>query len=60
MMTASENPKKAIQQSMIHPCRSVHHRSFLWALCQELIRSTTSKTLRQERQETSRDRENGK
>jgi hypothetical protein len=38
MMTTSE---KVIQKSMTRPRRSVHHTSFLWALCQELVRSTT-------------------
>lgn len=33
--------KKATQKSMIRPSRSVHYRSFLWALCQKLVRSTT-------------------
>jgi hypothetical protein len=37
-MTTSE---KAIQKSMTLPRRSVHHTSFLWALCHELVRSTT-------------------
>jgi hypothetical protein len=40
MMTASE---KAIQKSMTRPRRSVHHTSFLWALCHELVRSTTQR-----------------
>ena len=38
MMTTSE---KATQKSMTGPRLSVHHRSFLWALCQEFVRSTT-------------------
>ena len=38
MMITSE---KATQKSMTRPRRSVHHASFLWALCQELVRSTT-------------------
>lgn len=38
MMIALE---KAIQKSMTIPLRSVHHRSFLWTLVQELLRSTT-------------------
>ena len=33
--------EKAIQKSMTRPRLSVHHTSFLWALCQELVRSTT-------------------
>ena len=37
MITTSE---KVIQKSITHPLRSVHHTSFLWALCQELVRST--------------------
>jgi hypothetical protein len=37
MMTTLE---KAIQKSMTRPSRSVHHVSFLWALCQELVLST--------------------
>ena len=37
MMITSE---KAIQKSMTVPRLSVHHTSFLWALCQELVRST--------------------
>jgi hypothetical protein len=36
MMTTSE---KAIQKSMTSPRLSVHHTSFLWALCQELVLS---------------------
>ena len=36
MMTTSE---KATQKSMTRPSRSVHHASFLWALCHELVRS---------------------
>ena len=40
MMTTSE---KATQKSMTHPRRSVHHTSFLWALCHELVRSTTQR-----------------
>ena len=38
MMTTSE---KAIQKSMTRLRLSVHHTSFLWALCQELVLSTT-------------------
>jgi hypothetical protein len=38
MITTSE---KATQKSITRPLRSVHHTSFLWALCQELVRSTT-------------------
>jgi len=40
MMTTSE---KATQKSMTSPRRSVHHTSFLWALCQELVLSTTQR-----------------
>ena len=39
-MTTSE---KVIQKSMTRPRRSVHHTSFLWALCHELVRSTTQR-----------------
>jgi hypothetical protein len=38
MMTTLEN---AIQKSITRPRRSVHHISFLWALCQEFVFSTT-------------------
>ncbi len=38
MMTTLEN---AIQKSITRPRRSVHHMSFLWALCQEFVLSTT-------------------
>jgi hypothetical protein len=37
-MTTSE---EANQKSMTRPRFSVHHTSFLWALCQELVLSTT-------------------
>jgi hypothetical protein len=40
-MTTSE---KAIQKSITRPRRSVHHTSFLWALCHELVRSTTQRS----------------
>ncbi len=33
--------EKATQKSMTRPSLSVHHTSFLWALLQELVRSTT-------------------
>jgi hypothetical protein len=33
--------EKAIQKSMTRPSLSVHHTSFLCALLQELVRSTT-------------------
>jgi hypothetical protein len=39
MITTSEN---ATQKSITLPTRSVHHTSFLWALCHELVRSTTT------------------
>ena len=38
MITTSE---KATQKSITFPTRSVHQTSFLWALCQELVLSTT-------------------
>ena len=38
MITTSEN---ATQKSITFPTRSVHHISFLWALCHEFVRSTT-------------------
>jgi hypothetical protein len=38
MMTTLEN---AIQKSITRPRRSVHQTSFLWALCQEFVLSTT-------------------
>jgi hypothetical protein len=38
MRTTLEN---AIQKSTTRPSLSVHHTSFLWALLQELVRSTT-------------------
>jgi hypothetical protein len=40
MMITSE---KATQKSMTRSRLSVHQRSFLWALCQELVRSTTQR-----------------
>jgi hypothetical protein len=40
MMIASEN---ATQKSITRPRLSVHHTSFLWALCQEFVRSTTQR-----------------
>ena len=40
-MTTLEN---AIQKSMTGASLSVHHTSFLWALCQELVRSTTQRS----------------
>jgi hypothetical protein len=33
--------EKASQKSMTEPTRSVHHTSFLWALLDEFVRSTT-------------------
>ena len=38
MMTTSE---KATQKSITLALLSVHHTSFLWALCHELVLSTT-------------------
>ena len=40
MMTTSEN---ATQKSITRPLLSVHHTSFLWALCHEFVRSTTQR-----------------
>ncbi len=40
MMIAFE---KETQKSMTLPRLSVHHTSFLWALFQELVRSTTQR-----------------
>ena len=40
MMTTSE---RATQKFTTRPRRSVHHTSFLWAFCQELVRSTTQR-----------------
>ena len=40
MMITSE---KATQKSITRPRLSVHHTSFLWALCQELVLSTTQR-----------------
>ena len=40
MITTSE---KATQKSTTLLRRSVHHKSFLWAFCQELVRSTTQR-----------------
>ena len=37
MITTSE---KATQKSITLPLLCVHHTSFLWALCQELVLST--------------------
>ena len=39
-LTRMTTLEKATQKSMTRPSRSVHQRSFLWALCQELVRST--------------------
>jgi hypothetical protein len=44
MITTSEN---ATQKSITFPTRSVHHTSFLWALCHELVRSTTHRFVAQ-------------
>ena len=40
MMIAFE---KAIQKSITRPFLSLHHISFLWAFCQEFVRSTTQR-----------------
>ena len=40
MMIAFE---KATQKSTTRPRLSVHHTSFLWALCHEFVRSTTQR-----------------
>ena len=39
-LTIMITSEKAIQKSMTGPRLSVHHTSFLWALCQEFVRST--------------------
>ena|SRR5918995_1689429 len=44
MITTSE---KATQKSITLPTRSVHHTSFLWALCQELVLSATQRSVSQ-------------
>src|SRR5829696_4699407 len=44
VMTTSE---KATQKSMTCPRLSVHHTSFLWALCHELVLSTTHRLVAQ-------------
>jgi hypothetical protein len=44
MITTSEN---ATQKSITLPTRSVHQISFLWALCHELVRSTTHRFVAQ-------------
>ena len=44
MMITSE---KATQKSITLPTRSVHHTSFLWALCHALVRSTTHRFVAQ-------------
>ena len=40
-LTTMTTLEKAIQKAMTSPRLSVHHTSFLWAFCQELVRSTT-------------------
>jgi hypothetical protein len=40
VMTTSE---KATHKSMTIPSLCEHYTSFLWALCQELVRSTTQR-----------------
>ena len=44
MITTSE---KATQKSITLPTLSVHHTSFLWALCHALVRSTTHRLVAQ-------------
>ena len=44
MITTSE---KATQKSITLPTLSVHHKSFLWALCHALVRSTTHRLVAQ-------------
>ena len=44
MITTSE---KATQKSITLPTRSVHQTSFLWALCQALVLSTTHRYVAQ-------------
>ncbi len=41
LRTTMTTLEKAIQKSMTRPRRSVHQTSFLWALFQEFVRSTT-------------------
>jgi len=43
LRTTTSTSEKAILKSMISPRRSVHHPSFLWASCHELVRSTTQR-----------------
>ena len=45
MMTTSENATR--EKSITLPTRSVHHTSFLWALCHELVLSTTHRIVAQ-------------
>jgi hypothetical protein len=40
LCTRVTTSEKAIQKSMALPRRSVHHTSFLWMLCHELVRCT--------------------
>jgi hypothetical protein len=44
MITTSE---KATQKSITLPTLSVHHESFLWALCHEPVLSTTHRYVAQ-------------
>jgi hypothetical protein len=44
MITTSE---KVTQKSITLPARSVHHTSFLWALCHALVLSTTHRYVAQ-------------
>ena len=39
--------EKATQKSITFPTLSVHHISFLWALCHELLRSRTHRNVAQ-------------
>src|SRR5215218_7035255 len=43
LRTTTTTFEKPIQKSTTHPRRSVHHTSFLWALFQEFVRSTTQR-----------------
>ena len=40
-LTIITTSEKATQKSITRPRLSVHHTSFLWALCHEFVRSTT-------------------
>src|SRR5215203_3880339 len=47
LLTMMPTSEKATQKSITLPTRSVHHTSFLWALCHELVLSTTHRSLAQ-------------